>query len=160
VTRVAITGHRGFDRRTAELVDSDIRAELAKLATGDGLVGISCLADGADQIFAKAVLEVGGQLEVIVPARAYRDGLPSEAQGDYDALLAKATTIRRLDYVESTEDAHMAASVAMLTGSDRLLAVWDGQPARGLGGTGDVVEYARKQGIPVTVIWPDDASRD
>jgi hypothetical protein len=30
-----------------------------------------------------------------------------------------------------------------------LLAVWDGRPARGLGGTGDVVARARRQGLPL-----------
>jgi hypothetical protein len=36
----------------------------------------------------------------------------------------------------------------------------DGEPARGYGGTADVVEAAEQRGVPVTVIWPDGASRD
>ncbi|MFG2222777.1 hypothetical protein [Streptomyces sp. NPDC048644] len=43
---------------------------------------------------------------------------------------------------------------------DRLIAVWDGQPARGYGGTADVVAYARSTGVPVEVVWPDGATRD
>ena len=39
-------------------------------------------------------------------------------------------------------------------------AVWDGEPARAYGGTADVVAEARKRGIPVTIIWPEGASRD
>jgi hypothetical protein len=42
----------------------------------------------------------------------------------------------------------------MLARTDRLYAVWDGKPARGYGGTADVVAEAEKRGIPVTVIWP------
>ncbi|WP_041624991.1 hypothetical protein [Stackebrandtia nassauensis] len=42
---------------------------------------------------------------------------------------------------------------------DQLIAVWDGQPARGYGGTADVVDYARDHGIDVTVIWPEGAKR-
>lgn len=30
----------------------------------------------------------------------------------------------------------------------------------GLRGTADVVTYARQRGVPVTVIWPEGASRD
>ena len=41
-----------------------------------------------------------------------------------------------------------------------LVAVWDGQPARGLGGTADVVAYARQRGVPMEVIWPQGATRD
>jgi hypothetical protein len=103
---------------------------------------------------------LGGQLEVIVPAARYRDGLPESAHATYDALLSAASKVDHLDFTESTEEAHMAASRAMLNGADRLFAVWDGKPARGYGGTADVVAEARQRGIPVTVIWPDGASRD
>jgi hypothetical protein len=41
-----------------------------------------------------------------------------------------------------------------------LCAVWDGLPARGYGGTADVVAYARQHGKPVHVIWPAGARRD
>jgi hypothetical protein len=53
----------------------------------------------------------------------------------------------------------MDASLRMLVEADELLAVWDGQPARGYGGTADVVGVAREKGIPVTVVWPAGAMR-
>ena len=52
------------------------------------------------------------------------------------------------------------ASVRMLDDADVLFAVWDGQPARGYGGTADVVAEARRRKVPVRVIWPDGAQRD
>jgi len=157
--RIAITGHRGLPGATERLVNRAIRDQLAADATSD-LVGLSNLADGADQIFARAVLDAGGQLEVIVPAAQYRDGLPESAHAGYDSLLSAASAVDRLSYVESTEEAHMAASEAMLARADRLYAVWDGKPARGYGGTADVVAEAENRSIPVTVIWPEGASRD
>jgi hypothetical protein len=157
--RIAITGHRGLPAATERRVDQAIREQLAAYADSD-LVGISNLADGADQLFAQAVLDAGGRLEVIVPAARYRDGLPESAHAAYDSLLSKAAKVDRLSRVESTEDAHMEASSAMLATADRLFAVWDGKPARGYGGTADVVAEARQRGVPVTVIWPDGASRD
>jgi hypothetical protein len=54
----------------------------------------------------------------------------------------------------------MEASSVMLARANRLFAVWDGQPARGYGGTADVVAEACRRGVPVTVIWPEGASRD
>jgi hypothetical protein len=48
----------------------------------------------------------------------------------------------------------------MLDHADLLWAVWDGQPARGYGGTADVVAAARAKGLPVRVIWPHGAHRD
>src|SRR5262245_25123298 len=157
--RIAITGHRGLPAATERLVDRAIREQLATYL-GSELVGVSNLADGADQLFAQAIVDAGGQLDVIIPAAEYRDGLPKTAHGTYDALLSRATSVHRLDRVESTEDAHMEASRAMLDRADRLFAVWDGKPARGYGGTADVVAEAQDRGIPVTVIWPEGASRD
>jgi hypothetical protein len=157
--RIAISGHRGLPAATERLINQDIRKQLADYRNGD-LVGISNLADGADQLFAQAVVDAGGQLEVIIPAAQYRAGLPESAHAAYDALLARAAKVDRLDRIESNEDAHMEASQVMLTRADHLFAVWDGKAARGYGGTADVVAEARKRNVPVTVIWPEGASRD
>jgi hypothetical protein len=156
--RIAISGHRGLPRATADLVDKAVRAALAEHAPD--VAGISCLADGADQIFARAVTDLGGTLDVIIPAAEYRDKLPEEAHSEYDRLLARATAIRRLPFTESTSRSHMEASKVMIDQADELYAVWDGQPARAYGGTADVVTYAREHGTPVRVIWPDGAQRD
>ncbi len=40
----------------------------------------------------------------------------------------------------------------MVQASDLLLAVWDGRPAAGRGGTAEIVEYARTLGVEVRVI--------
>jgi hypothetical protein len=160
VTRIAVTGHRGFTPAVARLIEEAIQAELEPYAADGELVGLSCLADGADQLFARAVLDLGGKLEAVIPANLYRDGLPDEAKPEYDKLLAQATAVHRLDYHESTSEAHMTASVGMVQKADRVFAVWDGQPARSFGGTADVVAYAQEHGTPVTVIWPEGAWRD
>jgi hypothetical protein len=65
-----------------------------------------------------------------------------------------------MPFTESTSQAHMEASKAMIDQADELFAVWDGQPARAYGGTADVVAYAREHGTPVRVIWPHGAERD
>lgn len=159
MTRLAITGHRELPDRTAELVDAALRAEVGRYHDGE-LVGISAIADGADALFARAVLDAGGSLVVIIPAEKYREGFPAEHHPTYDELLEKAADVIRLDFSESNSEAHMAASQRMLDDADAVVAVWDGQPARGYGGTADVVNAARERGLPVTVVWPDGASRD
>lgn len=157
MTRIAITGHRGLPEATIELVDRELR-EL--LADERDLTGLSCLADGADQLFARAALDLGGRLEVIVPAERYRDALPAEVHAAYDELFAEAVRVHRLDFTESTSESHMAASRFMIDRADTLVAVWDGKPARGYGGTADIVAYAREVGTPATVVWPPGATRD
>ncbi|WP_239313356.1 hypothetical protein [Plantactinospora mayteni] len=145
----------------AELIAQGVEAELERLApSGAELVGLSCLADGADQIFATAVLNRGGHIEVIVPAEKYRDGLPEDAKAQYDNLLSRATAVHSRTHVESTSEAHMDASRFMVDSADHLIAVWDGEPARAYGGTADVVQYAQDKRLPVSVVWPVGARRD
>lgn len=155
--KLAITGHRGLPEHTGQLVDTALREELA--ATPD-IIGLSCLADGADSLFARAVLDHGGELVAIVPAARYREGLPEEHHAVYDALMAHASDVVRLDHAESTSQSHMDASLEMIRRAQRLIAVWDGKPARGYGGTADIVDAAREREVPTTVIWPEGARRD
>jgi hypothetical protein len=141
--RIAISGHRGLPATTAELVDRAIRAALPDSA-GE-ITGLSNLADGADQIFARAVIDIGGTLEVFIPAREYREGLPEDAHREYDDLLARESAVHELPFTESTAKSHMAASQLMIDSADELFAVWDGKPARAYGGTADVVQYAHER---------------
>jgi hypothetical protein len=156
--RIAVSGHRGLNAYTTNLIDRAIREKLSEHP--DNVTGLSCLADGADQIFARAVVDLGGILEVIIPAEQYRAGMPVEAHSEYDDLLARAVAVHRLPFVESTSESHMAASKLMVNEADELYAVWDGKPARGYGGTADVVAYARDHDTTVQVIWPAGAERD
>ncbi|GAA4920332.1 hypothetical protein [Streptomonospora salina] len=155
--RIAITGHRGLPEEVARAVDSVLRTRLRGI--GPYLTGLSCLADGADALFARAVLDAGGALEAVVPADRYRDGLPEWHRATYDALMAEASLVHRLPYVESTSQAHLEAGRYLVEHCDELLAVWDGCPPRGPGGTADIVDYARSRRRHVTVVWPEGATR-
>jgi hypothetical protein len=185
--RLGITGHRGLPegpegregpvghegRELAPVgavgavgavgVAQSVRAAIDGAVRGysvHGLVGVSCIADGPDTWFAQSVLDHGGLLEVVVPAREYRASLPEWHRPMYDALLQRAADIHRTGFTSPDPEAYMAGSEVMLGIVDELLAVWDGLPARGYGGTADVVAYARSTGVPVRLIWPEGASRD
>lgn len=156
--RVGITGHRGL----SESVEAQVRALLLRhVGTYEGrdLVGISCIADGPDAWWAQAVLAAGGRIEVVVPAAKYRENLPEWHHPVYDDLMEQASYVHDTGLRESTSEAHQAGSEILVGLSDRLVAVWDGKPARGFGGTADVVAYAERVGVPVTILWPEGASR-
>jgi hypothetical protein len=76
-----------------------------------------------------------------------------------EALIRQATNVRVLGFDTSNRDAYVAANETVLGGVDALVAVWDGAPPDGKGGTGDTVQAARERGIPVMVVWPDGAAR-
>jgi hypothetical protein len=152
-----MTGHQGLTPETERLVANAIAEELDGIPD---LVGITSLAEGADQLFAAHVLEAGGRLMVIVPAADYIRTFSNDAtRTHYQHLLSEAWDVIRLPFQISSEEAYWAAGRQLVDRCDRLFAVWNGKPAGGLGGTADVVAYARAQGRPTTVIWPEGAKR-
>lgn len=152
--RIGVTGHRDLTLNTVALVS---RALEEHLAAYEDVVGITSLAEGADQLFARAILDRGGELDALVPSHEYRSLRADLAE--YDRLLARAHWVTRLPFRADGPAAHMAASLVMVERSNLVLAVWDGQPARSFAGTADVVAYARQIQVPVTVIWPPGAAR-
>lgn len=158
--RIGITGHTNLSRDTVPLVAEALRGVLQDCNESE-LVGITCLARGPDQIFAQVVLEHGGAVEVILPAADYRERkVRSDNLTEFDHLIGRARVVRTLPFEKSTREAYMAASEEVLGSADSLIAVWDGNPSGGYGGTADVVEAARERGLTVTVIWPNGARRD
>lgn len=157
--RVGITGHSNLTPDSVPVVAEALGKVLADL--GEPVVGVTCLARGADQIFASAVLETGGEIDVVLPAADYRDRkVKPDNRAEFEALISRATHVQVLPFETSNRAAYMAASEAVLSGVEHVVAVWDGQPSDGHGGTGDVVAAARERGVPVTVVWPDGAKRN
>ncbi|WNZ09988.1 hypothetical protein [Streptomyces sp. 11x1] len=161
-TTIAVTGHLDLTERAVPLVRAALD-ELLKPYAGDAgpLVGVSCIAKGADTVFAEAVLAAGGRLVVVVPSRDYRRGVVEpEHGGSYDRLSAAAEEVVVLPYETADREAYEAANAVLVQRADRLVAVWDGAPPTGMGGgTADAVVAARAAGIPVDVVWPEGAAR-
>lgn len=154
--RISVTGHTNLTPATETLVREAISALLTDLPD---LVGITCLARGADSIFAEEVLAAGGRLEVVLPSRDYRSAKVKPDHAPlFDALLDRASTVRVMDFDTAGKSAYEAANEILLADCDRLLAIWDGDQGE-RGGTATVVESARAHGIPVDVVWPNGATR-
>jgi hypothetical protein len=157
MTRVGITGHRDLRDRTHRLVTAAVAAELAAYRP---LHGISALAEGADQIFAEQVLEARGALTAVIPAASYAAAFGTDAGvAAYRRLRALANEVIELPFPSASEDAYWAAGQRVVCLSDVLLAVWDGGPSGGVGGTADVVAFAGQRGVPTTVLWPPGSRR-
>lgn len=157
--RFGITGHMNLTPDSVPLVYNAI-AEALVPYKGDDLIGVSCIARGADSIFAQALLDAGGKLEVILPSTNYREQKvkPNHAP-QFDELMRRATTVRIMPFAEANREAYEAANDVLVSSSDRLFAVWDGQTSADKGGTAAVVEFARSKGKRVEVIWPDGVAR-
>ena len=156
--RVGLTGHQEIPPPARAYVRRGTSAILDH-ANGD-LVGVSSLAIGGDQLFASLVLERGGRLEIVLPCQGYETTFSRpEDLRNFHNLLARAATIEQLGFAEPSEDAYLAAGCRIVDLSELLIAIWDGQPAKGKGGTGDIVEYARRRGTRLEIVWPKGIRR-
>lgn len=152
--RIGITGHRRLDDETAwpwvsrELADALARARRP-------FAVLSSLAIGADQLLASIALEHDGTLEVVLPFPGYRARFADEQEARrYDALLLRASSVEVLPAQAADKLSYLVAGQRVVDRSDVMFAVWNGQPAADVGGTGDIVQYARRLGRPLTVFDP------
>lgn len=155
---IGVTGHQNIPAGALAYVTAGIREQLDRLERP--VTGVGCLAAGADQLFATILAELGGRLNVVVPCDDYDSafGTPAEAER-YRLLLSTAASVERLPFPAPSQEAFMAAGIRVVERSSVLLAVWDGRPAVGYGGTADVVAHARSLGRHVHVIWPAGVTR-
>jgi hypothetical protein len=180
--RIGITGarHLSIDQlpRLREQVNAFLRVirdEIARIATApeakaaygaDGvaqtrLVAISPLAEGADRLLAEAALEQGFSLfcPLPFPRAEYENDFDSDAsKAQYRVLLDRAgEQVLALDGTrgEAQDRSYEAVGRFVVRNCDILVAVWDGQPGKGFGGTTDVVRFAVNHGPPVWWISAD-----
>ncbi|MFN3591823.1 MAG: hypothetical protein ACK4TG_06520, partial [Thermaurantiacus sp.] len=120
---------------------------------------LSALSDGADSLVAEAAINRGFALDCILPfaPECYvEDFCDAEEQDSFRKLFAAAENRLILPGQRDREAAAYAlAGEAIVAQSTLLVAVWDGRPGKGWGGTADVVETAVESGVPVLQISPN-----
>jgi hypothetical protein len=156
VTVVGCTGHQGLPTAASSFARDNINRLLRQVSP---LTGLTSLAEGADQLFAESVLAIGGELRVIVPCRNYAGTFNGTGLANYQRLLDSASNVRILEFVEPSEEAFFAAGRAVVDDADWVIAIWDGEGARGMGGTADIVAYAKSIDRRVEIIWPEGVVR-
>lgn len=165
---VGVTGHRwnklpphAHPRITAWF--GEAFAVIASVA-GDGVTLVSGFAEGADQLAVHAA-PPGWRVEALLPTPLHafaRDFSSERATGGVDRSGELSAALVRADAVHERAggpNAYAEQGKALVARCDLLLAVWDGGPAAGAGGTAEVVEAATRAGRPVAIIAPDGARR-
>jgi hypothetical protein len=171
VLAVGVTGHRAdvLPQDSVPILRERIRDVLVRIEqSGRGLLDaergcfapgeprlrfVSPIADGADQIAAEVALDLGWELEAILPfERAdYRSSLANHgARERFDSLLERAGCLLELPGdPDHGLDAYVMTGRATVAHCDMLIAIWDGLPPRGRGGTGEVVQLALTRGTAI-----------
>jgi len=125
---------------------------------------VDSLAEGADRIAAQAFLaragagdgSIGFALDVVLPFTAEefeKDFAEEASREEFRTLTARARALLELPGQRDAEaGAYEAAAYTVIDQSDVVIAIWDGGPSGGRGGTTDTVEAAVRDGRPLIVI--------
>ena len=156
---VGVTGHRFLAEKGQILNGVDQAIRQIEVSFPEQQITIfSALAAGTDCIVAKRILERPGTRLVAVlpvPASEYRERFDTgESKEEFDALHETAEYVIQISNPERpTPEGEIAeydvAAHYVLNYSDALIAVWDGQVAPQLKGTGTNVGWARERKLPI-----------
>jgi len=170
VLSIGVTGHRAarLDSVDGAALDAAIAATLYRIEQAAAVAApvvelrlISALADGADCRVARAAHQRGWTLSSVLPfarTRYAADFACPQSLATFEHLLAASDRVFEIAGEEAPDRApagYERAGRIVLAQVDILIAVWDGQPAQGRGGTAQIVAEAVARDIPVLQLDPD-----
>jgi hypothetical protein len=172
--RIGVTGHRDLES-SASLADVPDRVRLLvprSTATSVRIGVVSALAEGADRLVVDevfhhaAALGEKARLDVILPFPRERyvdeQGFSQGAKDEFEKWLSRAASVTELEGTLEPDDvdrAYEAASHQVVARSDVLVALWDGKPSRGPGGTADTLLFAAELGKACVWVPTDEVAK-
>ncbi len=160
--RPAVTDFLALVARELTKLAEDPRARVAYDISPSGsgaqveLRLVSPLAEGADRLVACEALEAGFAIYAPLPfpQAEYEKDFPGSIEA-FHALLARAEMLE-LDGARGLEaESYREVGRFVVRNCDLLIAIWDGERERGVGGTGEIVQFAANARMPV---WWIDAT--
>ena len=159
---VGITGHRDLLQSEILYYKEQIKSYLSELSKNmdKSLLLISPLADGADRLFIEAGKELGLEYEVILPMpiELYAKDFDESSLVEFNSLLIHAKKYSSIDiinnrsaedikeYCPARDEQYFAIGKYLAQECDVLVALWDGEDNKKVGGTADVVKYRKNLG--------------
>jgi hypothetical protein len=179
---IGFSGHRHLGEHAGAAANA-VREVIDKLASRwPRIAGISSAASGGDTLFAEEMLRRDVPLSIVLPFPCERFKTDFEAEPP-DAWPRSEEIIRRaveLDVVhqldadvgmvvesglqaeqqralgkERDAKAYWETTLRTVDRSDVFLAIWNGKPGKGAGGTADAVKYARQIRLPLIIFDPE-----
>lgn len=162
---IGVSGHRNLSNLNALSIDIDEVLNVIQASyKPKSLQIMSSLAEGADRLVVRRAMEnLSGKLIVPLPLKTSDYMLDFESalsKAEFKILLEKADQVIELPTESTRETCYQAAGIYVLDHSDVLIAVWDGAPSRGIGGTGDIVTEARRREMPIAWVQTKRRSQE
>ncbi len=161
--RIGVTGHRHLpDEEVLRSKVGDVLRTILALAAAPpnvpvALTVVSSLAEGADRLVAQEVLcHPEATLVVPLPLEVddyLQDFSPSESRDEFYHLLERSEAKVNAPSFTTRQEGYEWAGQYVVEHADVVIALWDGKRAHGRGGTAEIVNYAKRAGVPV--YWID-----
>jgi len=138
--RIGISGHQNLG---SEHEYNEIANILNKIISDNPVtLGYCCLAKGADQLFAEILMKVGIPYCAVIPSDHYEDAFTDvRSLEKYNSLLRNAEQVKILPFTQPEEKAFYEAGKYVADSTELMIVIWNGEKSKGLGGTGDIVNY-------------------
>ena len=154
---IGFTGHRELpdETRCREAIRKVLEDWKSRVS---GVVyGVSSVAAGGDLLFAEICLELDVAVRVLLPLRKerFRDDFDDATWKRAERVLASALFVEVTGVSEESDERYYECGIETVQQSQLLIALWDGGPGRGMGGTADIVHFAKERGQPVVWINSD-----
>lgn len=155
---IAVTGHRTFPetiRPQLEQAFADLLGKLREQYAHTPLRLLSGLAEGADRLAARVARTHGVELMAVLPkpvAEYEHDFASPESVAEFREFLPAAAEIivtggQNFRDADARDSLYARQGAWLVRHCDVLVAFWDGEPAQGDGGTGNIVRF-RTEGVP------------
>ena len=158
---IGVTGHRSL--QDAQVLADPVRVTFERIrqllpplsSTPVMFSVLSPLAEGTDRLVVRHALTFPtSQLDVVLPLEKgdyLQDFETPESKAEFEELLSRARRVKQLPPAASRNEAYAQVGRYVVDHCDVLIAVWDGKPAAGQGGTAEIVQYAREIRCPL--LW-------
>lgn len=182
--RLGVTGHRVIKdpelivQKIGEILSSRIYKLIEKNISPEAGIPkptftiLTPLAEGADRLVAREALKIpDSEIEVVLPfakEEYLKDFETEQSLMEFEELYRKAKNpielkgylhtegLSRPDQAEIRNKAYEDVGRYVVNHCDVLIALWDGKPSRGKGGTAEIVAFAREKKCPLIIIPSED----
>ncbi len=176
--RIGITGHIGLDPAKMTHLERGIEeaiCHIEQIFPKRYLTVFSPLAVGADRLVARKLLERKGSRLIAVlpiPEADYLDDFgPTDLHSkDYEGAEARQEfrhwlSQRAIETIvvppsATRNESYEKVGFYIAEYSDVMIAIWDGMPSQGRGGTAEIVAKAKELGKPICHIWTGNYKKD
>ena len=167
---IGVSGHRNLKQAQIDTYKQQIKILLLKLIKDNlekELIILSALADGADRLVVDVAIELELRYEVYLPmaSHVYKKDFSTTSLDEYRRLIRSAISIPNVitlcdsctevniaEYGKYRDRQYLKLGKEIVDQSDIMVFLWDQKDSRGLGGTADIIFYAKQKDTSYIII--------